>query len=496
MKAPVPKRRRGTVLGDNLAVSRFVPRPSGLMPVSPLLEQILRNVARRYRLPALDEAPARLHDGHPAAVIALSIEQARRDHERGQAPDAALKQTFTQALARLIQEAMRAEQGDPGVQAMALRHRSVPVREYALLAAQAEADRRAVHAVVNAIAHPAKLERLPPGPMREGLRALQGALAQRRWDGVREAARHLAGLPDVPGEVLPGLDRLLDTPALDHLRRQDALTAEADVREYLALGARSGPRPGSEAAVAEGLASRRRGDAVEAATARAMQALAGRLDREAGLQASYRVVTSMRVPASIPASHERAKTEWDVVLLRHAGMQGDTALWDVCLLAEAKASADAAPTDLPRLVRGLRLLAHADAAIAYTFETREGRVLLRGASLAALRTEPAEVARQVLYCCEAPVEPAPRLLGAASRMQLLCAPPSLEVAAAMTPGQPVDPAPLAAIWDQLPVSAHWAGVFHQYPALEQVRNLMVHPDDLHAAIQGFRSGKIVTKLSQ
>ena len=62
------------------------------MPVSPLLEQILRNVARRYRLPALDEAPARLHDGHPAAVIALSIEQARRDHERGQAPDAALKQ--------------------------------------------------------------------------------------------------------------------------------------------------------------------------------------------------------------------------------------------------------------------------------------------------------------------------------------------------------------------------------------------------------------------
>ncbi|SAI65777.1 Uncharacterised protein [Bordetella ansorpii] len=458
------------------------------MPASPLLEQILRNVARRYRLPALDAAAPCPRDAHPATVIALAIERARQAHERGHPPDAALKRTFVEALGRLIQEAMRAEQGDPGVQAMALRHQYAPVREYALLAGQAEADRRAVHAVVNAIAHPAKLARLPPGPVREGLHGLQQALAESRWTGLHEAAQRLAGLPDLPEAVSRGVDRLRQAPALGHLRRQDVLAGQAEVHAYLALSARSGPRPGSEAAMAEGRASRRRGDAVEAATARAMQALAGCLGHEAGLPASYRVVTSMRVPASIPASQERAKTEWDAVLLRQAGLQGDTPLWDVCLLAEAKASADAAPTDLPRLVRGLRLLAHADAAMAYGFEAREGRVLLRGASLAALRTDPRELARQVLYCCQAPVEPAPRLLGAASRMQLLCAPPSLEVAAAMASGQPADLGLLEAIWDQLPASPHWAGVFHQYPALEQVRNLMVHPDDLRAAAAPGRIG--------
>lgn len=451
------------------------------MPVSSLLDQILSRAARRYRLPAMEAASVRGDDAHPACLVAVSIEQARRRQAVGLAPDAALKQRFTGAMARLIREAMRPEHGDPGVQAMVIRHRSARVRDYAVLAARAAPDRRSVHAVVNAIAHPAKLERLPPGPLRDGLLALQQATAASRWAGVQEAAQRLADMPALPDAVSRGLARLRDAPALGHLLRQDELAAEADVQRYLALSTRGSPRPGSKAAVAEGLASRRRGDAVEAATARAMRALAERLNREAGSHASYRVVTSMRVPATIPASHERAKTEWDAVLLRGAGTPRG-AQWEICLLAEAKASADAAATDLPRLQRGLRLLAHADPDTAYAFETREGRVPLRGASLAALRADGPHLARQVVYCCDAPVEPLPRLLGAASRMQLLCAPASLEVAAGMASGQPADEDLLGALWEALMASPHWAGVLHQYPALAQARQLMVHPDDLYAAI--------------
>jgi len=52
--------------------------------------------------------------------------------------------------------------------------------------------------------------------------------------------------------------------------------------------------------------------------------LARRLNEAEGSLASYCVVNSMRVPAAMPASHERAKTEWDVVLLRRAKANGET----------------------------------------------------------------------------------------------------------------------------------------------------------------------------
>ncbi|WP_144636763.1 3-deoxy-D-arabino-heptulosonate 7-phosphate synthase [Bordetella genomosp. 13] len=451
------------------------------MPVSPLLDQILGRVERRYRLPAIDAALAHAPHAQPATRVAVAIEQARQAVERGLAPDDGLRPVFIDALAALIQEAMRARQGDPAFQAMVLRHRTDAVREYASLAAHAESDRRTVRAAVNAVAHPAKLERLPSGPVRGGLHALQAATAAGHWPRGRDAARRLSALPALPDEAARGVDRLLRSAALDRLERLDALAADAAVRDYLALAARRGPAPGSAAAAVQGQASRQRGEAVEASTARALRAVAQCLNHEERARARYRVVTSMRVPAAIPASHDRAKTEWDAVLLRHVGGEGGTALWDICLLAEAKASADAATTDLPRLLRGLRLLAHAEAGAAYAFETREGPVRLRGASLAALRTDEAALVRSVLYCCEAPAEAAPRLLGAASRMQLLCAPPSLDYAAALARGQ-ADPAPLGAVWDQLAQSARWGAVLHQYPAQRQVRNLMVRPDDLQGAL--------------
>ncbi|KAG1257227.1 hypothetical protein G6F65_015994 [Rhizopus arrhizus] len=100
----------------------------------------------------------------------------------------------------------------------------------------------------------------------------------------------------------------------------------------------------------------------------------------------------MLVPASIPASAERAKSEWDAVLLRQTRTDAATPVWDVCLLLEAKASIDAATADLPRLQRGLRLLAHADDNAVYPFQTRQGVMHLRGASLRALPADPSDLA--------------------------------------------------------------------------------------------------------
>ncbi|EGD04268.1 hypothetical protein B1M_12320, partial [Burkholderia sp. TJI49] len=199
-------------------------------------------------------------------------------------------------------------------------------------------------------------------------------------------------------------------------------------------------------------------------------------------QRTYRVVTSMRVPSSIPGRHDRAKTEWDAVLLDRARDEGPDAAWHVRFLVEAKASADAATTDLPRLLRGLNLLAQADRATLYAFGTREGAVRVHGASLAALTTDEAALQREVIYCCDTGAEVTPRMLSAASRMQLLSAQASLDYASALARGADVDAHALGVIWDALVTMPQWRAVLHQYATLRQVRELMVRVDDLLTAI--------------
>ncbi|MBY4947629.1 3-deoxy-D-arabino-heptulosonate 7-phosphate synthase [Cupriavidus respiraculi] len=452
--------------------------------MSALLARTLRLAARRYRVPAIVDASLGLPQANPATALAVVIEQARMTMARRESPPAALKDLFLEALARMIGDAMRAESGDPAFRAMVLRHRTSHVREYASLSAHATQDRRQVLAAVNAMAHPNRRQRIEPGPPSEDMARLHAAATSLSWDTLHDTARRLLAMPDMAADMAArqGLARLLDSDALAHLRRLDALASDPLVRQYQALWDRHGPRPGSATATAKGVASQRRGAAAEASAAEAVRVLARRLDEVEGTAASYRVVTSMRVPASLPASHDRAKTEWDVVLLRQAGMTEGTPLWDACLLVEVKASVDAATSDLPRLLRGLRLLGHAEADSDYPFDTAQGTVRLRGASLRALTTEDANLADTVLYCCEAEAEAAPRLLGAASRMQLLSAPESLAFAGALADGQPAQPASLEPVWQQLLQSPRWAAVLNQYPMLRQVRELMVHPDDLLAAM--------------
>ncbi|WP_321791709.1 3-deoxy-D-arabino-heptulosonate 7-phosphate synthase [Burkholderia pyrrocinia] len=453
-----------------------------LTPLPALLDEVLRTVVRRYRLPPLDSASSP-DAANPATALAIVIEEARRMRSDGHAPGAELRQRFIDALARMIRDAMETPSGDPAFQAAVLRHEAASVREYASLHAHAEQDRRALHSAVNAIAHPAKLERSAQAWQRDGLARLHAAATSASWADLHATLQQLLALPDMATDAAFEQDivKLKDGAALERLLRLDMLASDEHVRRYRALWVRQGPLEGSTIAVAQGAASQQRGAAVEALAAQALDALAGRLEA-LDERRTYRVVTSMRVPSSIPGRHDRAKTEWDAILLER--MRGDepAPAWNVRFLVEAKASADAATTDLPRLLRGLNLLAQADPDTIYSFETHQGTVRVHGASLRALTADDAAPQREVLYCCDASADATPRLLGAASRMQLLSAQASLEYASALARQPDADPEGLGVIWQALLTLPQWLAVLHQYPSLRQVRELMVAIDDLRAAI--------------
>lgn len=414
------------------------------------------------------------------------IEQARAALALGSGPDPSLKGVFLDALAQMIHEAMRAEQGDPAFQAMVLRFRAPQVREFASLSAHAERDRRQVRTAVASVAHPAKLQRLSPGPQREALARLHALASSACWPELADTGKQMLGMPGVSEEpsLARSLRQLVEDGALERLQRLAVLASDEQVRQYEALWNRNGPRSGSPAAAAQGRVAQQRGAAVEASAAHALETLARRLNEAPGAQATYRVVTSMHVPASMPGSTERAKSEWDVVLLRQADAGDSTPVWDVCLLVEVKASPDAATTDFPRLLRGLRLLAQAEPDVDYPFATRQGDVLLRGASLSALLVDADRLMDTVLYCCDASAEPAPRRLGAAGRMQLLSAQESLAFASRVAQALPAATQDLEPVWQQLLESSRWKAVLEQYATLRQVRELMVHVDDLLAAVKG------------
>ncbi|MCA8105439.1 3-deoxy-D-arabino-heptulosonate 7-phosphate synthase [Burkholderia semiarida] len=466
-----------------------------LTPLPALLDATLRTVARRYRLPPLDRASALTDATNPATALAIVIEEARSMRADGHAPGADLRQRFIDALGRMIRDAMDPSSGDPSFQASVLRHDAPNVREYASLSAHAEQDRRALHSAVNAIAHPAKLERSAQAWQRDGLARLHAAAAAASWAELHAALAHLLARPETATDTAFEQDivRLKDSPALERMLRLDALAADEDVRRYRALWVRQGPLVGSTVAVAQGAASQRRGAAVEALAAQALDALARRLDA-ADEQRTYRVVTSMRVPSSIPGRHDRAKTEWDAILLERARGSDPAPAWNVRFLVEAKASADAATTDLPRLLRGLNLLAQADPDTVYAFETHQGTVRVHGASLHALTTDEAALPREVLYCCDASADATPRLLGAASRMQLLSAQASLEYASALARRPDADPDGLGVIWHALLTLPQWQAVLHQYPSLRQVRELMVAIDDLRATLDEMNDGGIASSV--
>lgn len=424
-------------------------------------------------MPPLPASAAEARRRGAAVTLAWSIESARLALEQGSHPEPGLCGLFTSALAELIRSALRIEDGDPAFQAQVLREQVAEVDLHVRLSATAEQDRRNVRALVDALAHPQKLRRMPGEPFRDTLSQLHALAAAGAWDALEHAAADLlrtaAGLS---APVRGTLQRLVRLASLQRLRRGRLLASLDSVKRYQALVARRRPLAGGALAF-------ERGAATEDNTLQAFRNIALRLNGCAAASGRYRVVSHLLVPAAFAGPPARAKGEWDVALLcRTPGASADA----LSLLAEAKASPDAATQDLPRLVRGLHRLSQAEAGIAHAFPAREGAVFVHGESLRRLRPDGHALPPQVVYCCDAPAERHPAVLGAASRAQLLTERHCLAFASRLAAGEaPADHA-LRPVWERLLHADRLRPVLQQYATACAARGAMLHPDDLLHAV--------------
>jgi hypothetical protein len=456
-----------------------------------LLLAALRAAPRRYRMPPLPDGIAAALAAPPDTALAFAIEAARAGHERGVPLPAGTADLFTRKLAQLIDAALAAEGGDPSFQAMVLRASDAEVAAYARLAEQAPADRRALRAQVNALAHPGKLHGMAPGPLRDALLELHRLLQAESWPALAGAAGLLQLQPFARDAALQdALQAIATSEPLRRLQRADAAPAQhAGVRRYLALCALRGPQAGSRAAAAQGRASARTGELAERTTAEAFQALAGLLGAPAGQahdtrDARYRALRGLRTPPAFPGEAGGAKDEWDAAIVREDGAQGA----HLVLLAEVKAAPAAATPDFSRLHRGLERLALAVPGTGYTFATADGEVRLSGASLRALRPPGRALPPQVIYCCCAAPEAQPPMLSAASKAVLLAEAASLAFAREHLRGAAPDHRELAPVWDALATEPRLRSVLHQYATARAVREAMLHPEDLLAAATRLLAG--------
>ena len=452
-----------------------------LRPHPPLLARVLSLTERRYRAPTLPASAAQARTRSAATALAFAIEHARRALERRETPAFELQELFIASLARLVGDALRPEGGDAAYQALVLRHRVPQVAEHAQwLATTAAGDHRAIRAAVGAVAHPEKLQRLPAGPLHDELSRLHEAASAGAWDSVLQVAQTLVADEALAPPQRQRLQALARHPALGRLRRQAALASNEDVQRYQALCAQQGPPAGSQQAAQQGAAAGRRGAQTEAHVVQALHRLAQWLSGHDTEQARYRVVNALLVPARFPGDASRAKGEWDAALLRgSARHEGE----DLCLLVEVKAAPDAAVPDFPGLLRGLQRLSRAGEHEVHAFSSGQGEVRIRAASLRPLRPIGHALPPQVVYCCDGPVDGAPRLLSAASRGLLLSHEACLSYAcrlAAENSMPPVDD--LGPVWDDLLHAPRLQSVLHQYQTLRAVREAMVHPQDLLTAI--------------
>ncbi|MVW80574.1 3-deoxy-D-arabino-heptulosonate 7-phosphate synthase [Bordetella sp. 02P26C-1] len=471
----------------------------------PILEQVLRTVERRYRIPARPSLIAAAHPAiqeqvsangavpaTPANRIAIAIEHARAAIEAQASPSEDLSVEFCGALALLIERAAHPVHGDPAFQALLLQRQSAAVNEYVLLSAGQNDDRRAVTANINAIAHPQKVLRMPVGPVREVAERMYQQYAAEAWDKLADEAQAIVQPEPIRGDLVftASLKRLLSTGALSRLQRLSVLQNHTDVMKYRALRARQGPLAGSAYAREQGAQARQRGDAVELRAAHALKYLAARLEALCDHHNVYRVVTSLRSPAILPMATDHAKGEWDVVLLRRSASASEASPYDLCLLIEAKASADAATGDLPRLIRGLQALASAGRDVHYACMTNEGEVSIHGASLAGWPTCQAEASCGVLYCSDSQIEPLVGLLSPGSRMQLLSCEDSLTFAARLQDGEKPCADALQPVWQQVLYAPRWQPVMQQYQSMYRAREMMVHVDDLLAAARRWGDARV------
>lgn len=119
----------------------------------------------------------------------------------------------------------------------------------------------------------------------------------------------------------------------------------------------------------------------------------------------------------------------------------------------------------------------------YAFPSDDGEVRLAGTSLRELQPRSLELPPHVIYACSAPPETQVQVLSAATRGVLLAQPASVAFAQAWLAGHAPAPQALSTIWRALPAAAHLRSALHQFQTAQAVRQAMLHPDDLLAAVR-------------
>lgn len=105
-----------------------------------------------------------------------------------------------------------------------------------------------------------------------------------------------------------------------------------------------------------------------------------------------------------------------------------------------------------------------------------------GESLRRLQPAGRALPAHVIYCCPSPAEVQPQLLSAASKAVLLAEPASLAFAGQVASGESPPHAMLAPVWEALTASPGLRSALHQDETSRAVREAMLHPDDLLAAV--------------
>lgn len=450
------------------------------MHLDSFLLAAVRAAPRRYRMPELPaDADAAASAGADAA-LAFAIEAARLAQAHASAPAARARDLFTSGLATLIRRALAAEGGDPAFQALVLQAQSPEVREHVRLSARLAGDRRAVRSAIDAVAHPGKLRAMPAAAARAVLQRLHQLAADGAWAELAAAIGCQLAQDSAPQPIRSMLEGIRSSPALQRLVDGSALLGRDPVQRWLGLSERRGPLAGSDAAAVSGRASARSGEMAEQATAQAFGAIADLLNRRGAAQAGYRAVRSLRPPPGFPGETRKAKDEWDAAIVRSDGYGAE----DIVLLAETKASPAAATSDFSRLLRGLRRLAHADAGETYSFSSTTGGVRIQGRSLIELAPAGDALPSHVIYSCSAPAEARWPVLSAATKAVLLGEPASLGFAQRCTRGETPQEAELVPVWSALAHAPRLRSALFQYDTAQRVRDVMVHPLDLLAAMGG------------
>jgi len=443
-----------------------------------ILLAALAAAPRRYRMPPLPaDADATLAMGAETSLV-FAVEAARIGKERGSPPPADMLDLFTRSLAQLIGDALAR---DPAFQALLLRTQDAHVNEYVRLSGQRAADRRAVRTWTDAIAHPGKLHKLPPSDMREALSRLHRLAAADSWPELGQAIEQLLGQPFADDEQLrAALAAIHSSPAFERLARGGALLRLESVQRYQSLGEQHGPLAGSDTAAAQGRASAHLGETAERATVEALHRIADLQNRREPGPGGYRVVRGLLTPRGFPGEVAKAKEEWDAAIVRSADTNGAV---DIALLAEVKSSPAAATPDFSRLHRGLQRLAHASTTRSYTFASADGDVEVAGESLCRLEPHGRSLPPHVIYCCSAPAEARAQVLSAASKSVLLAERASLAFADRLAQDESPPHSDLAPVWEALTTAPRLRSVLHQWETAQAVREAMLHPEDLLAAVE-------------